>query len=168
VPAGKQNPRWSSSQQDLPLSKDTQFVTKKFTRGGGGKEDVRYPPTGLKSLMEEQEAWEDADKQYNSLDSTYKSILPSPGTAPVTSLLDPFIEYMSEKSDEHSDESEDPVNEAQEAVGMLSPDETDEIMREEGSTLNRIKPYYKKAFPNAGDKWIPILIRASVLQHLLK
>ena len=70
---------------------------------------------------------------------------------------------------ENSDESdpEDPINEANDAVGLLSPEETDEIMREEGSTLDRIKPYYQKAFPNADEKWIPILVKASILKKLL-
>ena len=63
------------------------------------------------------------------------------------------------------------IDEAREAVGMLSSEDLDEIMNENTRSpqdekiqniLEYLKEYYKKALPHVNDNWIPIIIKADI------
>jgi hypothetical protein len=40
-------------------------------------------------------------------------------------------------------------------------------MANDKGTMDRIKPFYRKAIPAAKEEWIPILVRADSLRTLL-
>ena len=54
---------------------------------------------------------------------------------------------------------------------MVSPDEIEDYMindeLESNSVVQRVTPMYQAALPKVKPEWIPIMIRADILQQLL-
>jgi len=112
-------------------------------------------------LIEEQLAWENMLTQYNSLESEYQQLLPEPDDAPLYTISDPIHKYMNDFADHER------LEEAREALNLLSPDHIQEPHSIDMEVIERVKPYYRNAFPHTRDEWIPILIKADVLKKFL-
>jgi hypothetical protein len=51
---------------------------------------------------------------------------------------------------------------------MISPDEIEDFMINDNSEVTqRVTPMYTAALPKVKPEWIPIMIRADILQQLL-
>ena len=100
------------------------LASSQIRRVGGSRGDVRYSPHSIREFAEEQDAWEKANDAYNQVPETYREMLPGPGEAPALELLATFKRYIDENAEE------DPINDARDAVGMLSHEDLDEIIRE--------------------------------------
>jgi hypothetical protein len=125
-------------------------------RGGALLTNLHAP-----DLIEEQIAWENMLSQYNSLESEYQQLLPEPDDAPLYTISDPIHKYMNDFADHER------LEEAREALNLLSPDEIHEPHSIHTEVIERVKPYYRNAFPHTRDEWIPILIKADVLKKFL-
>ena len=76
-----------------------------------------------------------------------------------------FAHYIRENANEMA------LKEARESTGMLSPAEVDEIMSStdlDTEVMQRILPLYKAALPHVSNKWLPIMVRADILNEFLK
>ena len=54
---------------------------------------------------------------------------------------------------------------------MMSPEDIEMAINDESHTtepLDRVMPMYKKALPQVGDAWLPIMVRADILKTLLQ
>jgi len=88
-------------------------------------------------------------------------MLPKPEPAPVTRLTEPIHRYIDDFAEE------DPLEEARDAVGLLSPKDVDDVYQNDKGTMDRIAPLYSKALPGTKDEWIPIMVRADMLRTIL-
>jgi hypothetical protein len=138
-----------------------QQSAKRHRRRGGARTDLSFGPDDIPQVLAQQVAWEEMNKQYNSLESEYQQMLPEPEPAPIHSLTEPIHRFIDDFADE------DPLEEARESVGLLAPHEVDDLMANDNGIMDRIKPLYKNALPSAKDEWIPILVRADTLRTLL-
>ena len=161
----------------MPWNGSTRVSTGLLSRGltkgrgaaqrGGSKDDVRYSPHSIREFAEEQAAWEKANDAYNEVPENYREKLPGPGPAPALEFVEIFKRYIDENAEE------DPINDAREAVGMLSHEDLDEIMNNDSMTsedddkLEYIKQQYKEALPNISDKWLPVVIKADITAMFL-
>jgi hypothetical protein len=61
------------------------------------------------------------------------------------------------------------MNEAREALEMLSPEEIDEMIESDADTpaMERVKPYYGKALPKLKEEWLPVMIRADIVSRVM-
>jgi archaellum component FlaC len=130
-------------------------------KAGGARTDLSFGPDDIPKVLAQQVAWEEMNKQYNSLEPEYQQMLPEPEPAPIHSLTEPIHRFIDDFADE------DPLEEARESVGLLAPHEVDDLMANDNGIMDRIKPLYKNALPSAKDEWIPILVRADTLRTLL-
>ena len=133
--------------------------------GGSIKEDVRFSPNSVREFAEEQAAWEKANDAYNAIPDSHRHLLPGPGEAPALELVKTFNRFIDENADE------DPINEARDAVGMLSHDDLDEIMNSdselESQKTEYIKELYGKALPDINEEWLPIIVKADITAMFL-
>jgi hypothetical protein len=131
-------------------------------RGGANNKPINVSPDDLTPVIAEQNAWEDVNNAYNSLDPEYQSMLPEPSDpAPISSLVEPFNKYIAENADE------EPLEEARTAVGMLSPEQVENTLQNENSSeLEHITPLYEKALPRVNKAWIPTMAKADIVQQL--
>jgi len=130
-------------------------------KGGSKEEDVSMGPDDILPVMAEQIAWEKLNSHYNSLEPEYQKMLPKPEPAPVTRLTEPIHRYIDDFAEE------DPLEEARDAVGLLSPKDVDDVYQNDKGTMDRIAPLYSKALPGTKDEWIPIMVRADMLRTIL-
>ena len=132
---------------------------------GARKGDVVYGPDSMKSLTEHQALWEDLKDSYDSLPAEYKKIVPKPGKSPLAHTLEPFSRYI----DENEINDPESINEAREALEMLSPEEIDEMIESDTETpaMERVKPYYGKALPKLKEEWLPVMIRADIVSRVV-
>lgn len=133
---------------------------------GGSRGDVRYSPHSIRDFAEEQDAWEKANDAYNQVPETYREMLPGPGEAPALELVATFKRYIDENADE------DPINDARDAVGMLSHEDLDEIMngdsmQSDDDKLQYIIEQYREALPEISDKWLPVVVKADITAMFL-
>ena len=119
-------------------------------------------PHDLSPMIAEQMAWQEMNDARNNLEPEYQSLLPEPDEAPISSLVDPFNEYIDENADPED------LEEARTAVKMMSPEDSEAALKEEDDEpIRRLTPYYAKALPRVGHAWIPIMVRADMLRTLL-
>jgi hypothetical protein len=128
---------------------------------GGSRTDLSFGPDDIPKVLAQQVAWENMNKEYNSLEPEYQQMLPEPEPAPIHSLTEPIHRFIDDFAEEGS------LEEARGMLGLLSPHEVDDLMTNDNGTMDRMKPLYKNALPSAKDEWIPILVRADVLRTLL-
>ena len=138
-------------------------------RGGATNLDsipkpIRVSPDDLSPIVAEQSAWEDANDAYNAMEPEHQELIPEPSDpAPISSLVEPFNKYIEENAED------DPLDEARNAVGMLSPEQVEKSLADvESPELEHITPLYEKALPRVGKAWIPIMVRADMLKNLLE
>ena len=131
-------------------------------RGGANNKPIKVSPDDLTPVIAEQNAWEDVNNAYNSLDPEYQQMLPEPSDpAPISSLVEPFNKYIAENADE------EPLEEARTAVGMLSPEQVENSLQNENSSeMDHITPLYEKALPHVNKAWIPTMAKADMVQQL--
>ena len=143
------------------LKNYNEYHPKVYPKKGGAYTPVR-DPEDLHNILEEQDAWNNANDAYNSLEPEYKKLLPPPDVAPISSLTIPFQNYLNEEGDP------DALEEARDTLGMISPDEIEDFMINDNSEVTqRVTPMYTAALPKVKPEWIPIMIRADILQQLL-
>jgi hypothetical protein len=130
-------------------------------QAGGARVEVSFGPDDIPQVLAQQVAWEEMNKQYNSLEPEYQQMLPEPEPAPIHSLTEPIHRFIDDFAEE------DPLEEARETIGLLAPHEIDDLMANDKGVMDRIKQLYKKAIPAAKEEWIPILVRADSLRTLL-
>jgi predicted nucleic acid-binding Zn-ribbon protein len=150
---------------DGPYRTKEEAKSKILQAGGGKKDDVVYGPDSMKSLTEHQALWEDLKDSYDSLPAEYKKIVPKPGKSPLAHTLEPFSRYI----DENEVNDPESINEAREALEMLSPEEVDEMIESDTETpaMERVKPYYGKALPKLKEEWLPVMIRADIVSRVM-
>jgi lysyl-tRNA synthetase class I len=150
---------------DGPYRTKEEAKSKVLQAGGGKKDDVVYGPDSMKSLTEHQRLWEDLKDSYDSLPAEYKKIVPKPGKSPLAHTLEPFSRYI----DENEVNDPESINEAREALEMLSPEELDEMIESDVDTaaMERVKPYYGKALPKLKEEWLPVMIRADIVSRVM-
>jgi len=136
------------------------LVAQDKVTSGGGKQ-IKASPKDIVPILAEQKAWEEANSAYQQVEPIYQQLLPTPEPAPIHDLVEPFHRYIDENAHEHH------IQEARDALGLLSHDELEALMNKRGENMDRILPLYKKALPNLKDDWIPIMIRADVLKTLV-
>jgi hypothetical protein len=133
---------------------------KPVTKGGA------YSQDSLDEFYNKQKAWNNAEKEFMNVPDNYKEALPQPGPSP---FLEMFFKIFKQFIDDNADDTY--IHEAREAVGMLSSEDLDEIMDENGTAsenekiqniLEYLKEYYKKALPHVNENWIPIIIKADI------
>ena len=165
-----QGPQYKTPAGKDPLSpiEQAKAVAARARRQGGGyssQPDVRYSPHDMGPLIKEQAAWESMVEAFWKLAPEHQSLLPSPGPAPIMEMAQLFAHYIRENADEPA------LKEARESTGMLSPAEVDEIMSStdlDTEVMERILPLYKVALPQVSNKWLPIMVRADILNEFLK
>ena len=127
-------------------------------------------PEELPDILEEQEAWNKANDAYNNLDPTYKTLLPPPEPAPISSLATPFQNYINNEADPEA------LEEARDSLGMVSPEEIEDYINNDeyenemngNAVSQRVAPMYQTALPRVKPEWVSIMIRADILQQLLQ
>ena len=141
-----------------------------------GQEGGAYTPTPIRGpeelpdILEEQEAWSKANDAYNNLDPTYKTLLPPPEPAPISSLATPFQNYINNEADPEA------LEEARDSLGMVSPEEIEDYINNDeyenemngNAVSQRVAPMYQTALPRVKPEWVSIMIRADILQQLLQ
>ena len=130
------------------------------------KKGGAYSQDSLDEFYNKQKAWNNAEKEYMNVPDNYKEALPLPGPSPFLEML---FKIFKQFIDDNADDTY--IDEAREAVGMLSSEDLDEIMNENTRSpqdekiqniLEYLKEYYKKALPHVNDNWIPIIIKADI------
>ena len=137
-------------------------------RGGAYTSD--RGPEELPNILEEQDAWNKANDAYNNLEPEYKTLLPPPEPAPLSSLATPFQNYINNEADPEA------LEEARDALGMVPPEEIDNFINnteyenevQGNSVSQRVTPMYQSALPRVKPEWVTIMIRADILQQLLQ
>jgi hypothetical protein len=127
---------------------------------GGSRDDVAVGPDDIIPVMAEQYAWENMMKAYNDLEPEYQKMLPPAEPAPIYKLTEPIHRYIDEYADE------DPLEEARDTIGMMSPEEIEDVFVNDEGAIDRIKPLFKMALSNTNEEWIPVMIRAEILRVL--
>ena len=136
----------------------------------GGAYTSARGPEELPNILEEQDAWNKVNDAYNSLEPEYKTLLPPPEPAPLSSLATPFQNYINNEADPEA------LEEARDALGMVPPEEIDNYINnteyeneaQGNSVSQRVTPMYQSALPRVKPEWVTIMIRADILQQLLQ
>ena len=136
----------------------------------GGAYTADRGPEELPNILEEQDAWNKANDAYNNLEPEYKTLLPPPEPAPLSSLATPFQNYINNEADPEA------LEEARDALGMVPPEEIDNYINnteyenevQGNSVSQRVTPMYQSALPRVKPEWVTIMIRADILQQLLQ
>ena len=163
----------TGNREDLNKAKeDYKEIYEKILSAKGGA----YTPTPIRGpeelpdILEEQEAWNKANDAYNNLDPTYKTLLPPPEPAPISSLAMPFQNYINNEADPEA------LEEARDSLGMVSPEEIEDYINNDeyenemngNAVSQRVAPMYQTALPKVKPEWVSIMIRADILQQLLQ
>ena len=163
----------TGNREDLNKAKeDYKEIYEKILSAKGGA----YTPTPIRGpeelpdILEEQEAWNKANDAYNNLDPTYKTLLPPPEPAPISSLATPFQNYINNEADPEA------LEEARDSLGMVSPEEIEDYINNDeyenemngNAVSQRVAPMYQTALPRVKPEWVSIMIRADILQQLLQ
>lgn len=141
------------------------LAAKAGRQGGGARSNDEYIPISIKSLIQQQSIWEDANHLFNTLHAEFKAILPKPGPPPVLEILNPIIYFLTKHA------NQDKLEEARAAIGLLSPEDLDMLMNPNdysSSITQRIHGLYEKALPQARLFWIPTIVRADILSEFFK
>ena len=149
---------------------DNPPLQRKAWRGGAYTPTPLRGPEELPDILEEQEAWNKANDAYNNLDPTYKTLLPPPEPAPISSLATPFQNYINNEADPEA------LEEARDALGMVPPEDIEDYINNDeyenenngNSVSERVAPMYQTALPRVKPEWVSIMIRADILQQLLQ
>ena len=153
----------------LDLIKSVKTKLDEF-RGGAYTPTPLRGPEELPDILEEQDAWNKANDAYNNLDPTYKTLLPPPEPAPISSLATPFQNYINNEADPEA------LEEARDALGMVPPEDIEDYINNDeyenenngNSVSERVAPMYQTALPRVKPEWVSIMIRADILQQLLQ
>ena len=138
----------------------TQFlinIKKEPQRGGSNN---RFSPNSIVPVLEEQEAWEEVNDAYNSLEDEHKDLFEVPGEPPVHSVVTVFQEYVDENADPEI------LEEARNTVGLLSPQDADEAMEKHTDWFEDIVSLYGNAMKSLDPAWVPVMARADMLRVL--
>jgi hypothetical protein len=139
-------------------------------RGGAYTPTPLRGPEELPDILEEQDAWNKANDAYNNLEPEYKTLLPPPEPAPISSLATPFQNYINNEADPEA------LEEARDALGMVPPEDIEDYINNAeyenetngNSVSERVAPMYQTALPRVKPEWVSIMIRADILQQLLQ
>jgi len=145
-------------------------LQRKAWRGGAYTPTPIRGPEELPDILEEQDAWNKANDAYNNLEPEYKTLLPPPEPAPISSLATPFQNYINNEADPEA------LEEARDSLGMVSPEEIEDYINNNeyenemngNAVSQRVAPMYQTALPRVKPEWVPIMIRADILQQLLQ
>ena len=131
-------------------------------RGGSHlyDEDIPISPSDIRSILAKHHAWQELKEQYDSLDPEYRQLLPEPEEPEINVLTEPMNRYIDEFADE------DLVEEARNAVDLLSPDDMESLFND-GEPMSRIVPYYAMALPQTKEEWIPVMVKADILRRYM-
>lgn len=116
--------------------------------------------TKINDLLSLQKAWEEMESHFNSLPQEIQKLLPELEPSPMDVVKQMTGGYISEKSDK------DFLEEARNAVGLLSFDEFEEALDIMSPTFNRIEYIYRKAFSKISEKMLPIFIKIDMLNYI--
>ena len=162
--------RASSAARAEQLAANRRRSKPKGWYGQGGAYTSARGPEELPNILEEQDAWNKANDAYNNLEPEYKTLLPPPEPAPLSSLATPFQNYINNEADPEA------LEEARDALGMVPPEEIDNYINnteyenevQGNSVSQRVTPMYQSALPRVKPEWVTIMIRADILQQLLQ
>jgi hypothetical protein len=133
-------------------------------QGGGShlyeEEDIPISPRDILSILAKHHAWQELKEQYDSLDPEYRQLLPEPEEPEIHVLTEPMNRYIDEFADE------DLVEEARNAVDLLSPDDMESLFND-GEPMSRIVPQYALALPQTKEEWIPVMVKADILRRYM-
>ena len=132
-------------------------------QGGGSssyEEDVPISPQDILSILAKHYAWQELKEQYDSLEPEYRQLLPEPEKSEIHVLTQPMNRYIDEFADE------DLVEEARNAVDLLSPDDMESLF-DDGEPMSRIVPHYAMALPQTKEEWIPVMVKADILRRYM-
>ena len=124
------------------------------------QDDIPISPHDILSILAKHYAWQELKEQYDSLEPEYRQLLPEPEDSEIHVLTQPMNRYIDEFADE------DLVEEARNAVDLLSPDDMESLF-DDGEPMSRIVPHYAMALPQTKEEWIPVMVKADILRRYM-
>ena len=147
----------------IPMSQDTltkNLTTPELNATRVAKGGLRINPYELTPLLAEQKAWDKAAASYEMIPPHYKDLAPELDSAPVEELRKPFKRYIKENANPSM------LEEAREAVGLMSPAEIEECFMG-GPAFTRIVSLYMSAFQRVSNmNWLFPMILSDLVETL--